>query len=315
MRLPFFVSANGSEGGKNALYIWRNRGGRVFEGAISGFEPSARHSIPIPPRCLQLEVLLLRANMYQQNLPSMGKGVFAAGGFANCKCPQHNPPTNSVRTSAHRHTAGDHHSKRITREGSSTHRPVGGGDGTDSHDHCTAAAAEDINREASDGKKAAGNEYDGSSKGHQSDSNVGTFPKSEKDRIAEPLNGGGHRSARGSRLNPPIAVFGRPNHAIFPGLEDTHFGEGVEEGGATAACEVLRSHFEKKEVLKARVNFLLYQVRLREVLLFVCLVFHDYHLHHACRVPKNLCVTEDVSLSLSLRILHRTNGCSPARLE
>lgn len=56
-------------------------------------------------------------------------------------------------------------------------------------------------------------------------------------------------------------MLGRPNHDSFPGLEDTHFGEGVEEGGAKVACEVLRGHFEKKEVLKARVNFLLYQVR------------------------------------------------------
>ena len=47
----------------------------------------------------------------------------------------------------------------------------------------------------------------------------------------------------------------------FPGLEDTHFWDVVPEGPATSAkCEVLRRHFEKKEALKARVNFFLYQV-------------------------------------------------------
>lgn len=167
----------------------------------------------------------------------------------------------------HRHTPGGHHSRRVTRESSSAHRSAGGGDGNDGHDHRTAAAAaEETNRETSNGA-ATGNEHHGSPKGHPRESAVGgAFLTLEEDRIAEPLNGGGHRSTRRGRLattpfNPPIAVLGRPNHAIFPGLEDTHFGEGVEEGGAKVACEVLRGHFEKKEVLKARVNFLLYQVR------------------------------------------------------
>ncbi|CAM9303164.1 unnamed protein product [Ectocarpus fasciculatus] len=103
----------------------------------------------------------------------------------------------------------------------------------------------------------------------------------EEDRTARPLSGrgGGGRSGRRSHHNggggnrggsvsaaaaaatgsPPIAVLGRPNYVVFPGLRDTDFGEDVPDGGATFACEVLRDHFEKKEVLKARVNFLLYR--------------------------------------------------------
>lgn len=60
--------------------------------------------------------------------------------------------------------------------------------------------------------------------------------------------------------NPVVAVFGRPTYAVFPGLEDTEFGDGEFERDATVGCAVLREHFEKKEVLKARVNFMLYQV-------------------------------------------------------
>lgn len=175
---------------------------------------------------------------------------------------------------ANRNTAGSQHSKRTTREGSSAHRSVGGGDGNDSHDHRTAAATEDTNREALN-SASTGNDYDGSPKGYQSE-NVGPFPNSEEDGSTRRNHPNGTSSpGRGNRggpalttavvsaaaINPPIAVLGRPNHANFPGLEDTHFGEGTEERGVTVACAVLRSHFEKKEVLKARVNFLLYQVR------------------------------------------------------
>eukprot|EP00752_Nemacystus_decipiens_P014275 g12696.t1 len=162
------------------------------------------------------------------------------------------------------HTPGGHLSRRITREVNSASRSAAGGNGNDGHDHNTAGTiVDDINRETFNGA-AAGIEHDRSPKGHQSESPVGSFPKFEEDRIAEPLNGGGHRSTRRGQhtttvFNPPIAVLGRPNHVNFPGLEDTHFGEGVQEGGAKVACEVLRGHFEKKEVLKARVNFLLYQ--------------------------------------------------------
>lgn len=62
-----------------------------------------------------------------------------------------------------------------------------------------------------------------------------------------------------------IAVLGRPTFIQFPGLEDTHFEDTVTDGAATHACGVLREHFEEKEVLKARVNFMLYQARVDEV--------------------------------------------------
>lgn len=63
---------------------------------------------------------------------------------------------------------------------------------------------------------------------------------------------------------------GRPTFIEFPGLEDTHFGDTVADGAATHACGVLREHFEKKEVLKARVNFMLYQARLNQVVKDTC---------------------------------------------
>lgn len=69
---------------------------------------------------------------------------------------------------------------------------------------------------------------------------------------------GGGRSTH----HPFIAVLGRPTYTKFPGLEDTDFGDGVPEGAVVRrACDVLREHFEKKEILKARVNFMLYQAR------------------------------------------------------
>lgn len=61
--------------------------------------------------------------------------------------------------------------------------------------------------------------------------------------------------------NQAIAVLGRPTYVDFPGLGDTPFGDVVPEGSTASACEALRGHFEKKEALKARANFLLYQVK------------------------------------------------------
>ena len=61
--------------------------------------------------------------------------------------------------------------------------------------------------------------------------------------------------------NQAVAVLGRPTYVDFPGLGDTPFGDVVPEGSTASACEVLRGHFEKKEELKARANFLLYQVK------------------------------------------------------
>lgn len=112
------------------------------------------------------------------------------------------------------------------------------------------------------------------SKGRPSESTTGASPKSEQGPTSGG-SGGGHRVGARSRhdktlsprwaehsvsANPPIAVLGKPNHVDFPGLDDTGFGDNVDDGRAIAACEDLRVHFEKKEVLKARVNFLLYQV-------------------------------------------------------
>lgn len=72
-------------------------------------------------------------------------------------------------------------------------------------------------------------------------------------------------------IDRPIAVLGRPNFFLFPGLEETHFGgdcitsskshrvNGAMEL-ARQACAALREYFETKVVRTARVNLILYQV-------------------------------------------------------
>lgn len=190
------------------------------------------------------------------------------------------------------------HIGRNNARGHHLDRTVHGG-GSDSHDHHHDTAGGDASGTtalegvaASAAAAAAGN---GVSEDQRSESDTAAAAVEEDQTTAELLSGnnggggGGHKnvwqgrkssaplSSRGedssgggansspvataaTAINPPIAVLGRPNRVDFPGLEDTQFGEGVGGGGAMVACNVLRCHFEKKEVLKARVNFLLYQV-------------------------------------------------------
>lgn len=177
-----------------------------------------------------------------------------------------------------RQKLGGHHSRHTTRGGSgSPSRPsAGGNDAFDNRNH----GADDDDDDNASRTSLGGMPEEGATEpsgSRRNESGVGV----EEDRTVKPQNGrgGGGRSGRRSHHNrggedrggsvsaavaaassPPIAVLGRPNYAVFPGLRDTDFGEDVPDGGATFACEVLRDHFEKKEVLKARVNFLLYRV-------------------------------------------------------
>lgn len=88
--------------------------------------------------------------------------------------------------------------------------------------------------------------------------------------------GDGELFAAESYTNHPVlTVLGRPTYEPFPGVETTHFGENVPAEGATAyACEMLRQHFEQKEALKARVNFLAYQARKKKTRL--CFYYHQW---------------------------------------
>ncbi|CAM9425409.1 unnamed protein product, partial [Hapterophycus canaliculatus] len=188
---------------------------------------------------------------------------------------------------------GGHHSNRSTHGvGRNPHTyDEGDNDDNDISDRDSHHAAGDANRTARDTAategRVTGDEAADSPKDEQNGSTVGTIPGAEDGHTAElhggrnsyrrspsrnqhsassagRNGGGGVITAAGATtaagvINPPIAVLGRPNHVDFPGLEDTHFGEDVVEGSVTFACAVLRDHFEQKEVLKARVNFLLYQ--------------------------------------------------------
>lgn len=177
-----------------------------------------------------------------------------------------------------RQRPGGHHSRHTTHGGSGSRSgpSAGGDDAFDNRNHGAADEDDDIASRTSLGGTPEESATEPSDS-PRNESGVGV----EGDRTAKPQNsrGGGGRSggrshhsggggdrggsasaAAAAAASPPIAVLGRPNYVVFPGLRDTDFGEDVPDGGATFACEVLRDHFEKKEVLKARVNFLLYRV-------------------------------------------------------
>lgn len=75
------------------------------------------------------------------------------------------------------------------------------------------------------------------------------------------LHQGLKSSMAGSTVNRVLKIIGRPSYEPFPGVDDTKFGYRIQEGTTAYACEMLQEHFEEKEALKARVNFLLYQAR------------------------------------------------------
>ncbi|CAM9821927.1 unnamed protein product, partial [Ectocarpus sp. 4 AP-2014] len=176
-----------------------------------------------------------------------------------------------------RQRPGDHHSRHTTHGGSGSRSgPPAGGDNAFHNRNHGAADEDDDNASRTSLGGTPEESATEPSDSPRNESGVGV----EGDQTANPQNswGGGGRSGRRSHHNvgggdrggsaaaaaaaaasPPIAVLGRPNYVVFPGLRDTDFGEDVPDGGATFACEVLRDHFEKKEVLKARVNFLLYR--------------------------------------------------------
>lgn len=84
-------------------------------------------------------------------------------------------------------------------------------------------------------------------------------PQIAEGKRSEPLKSA--KSSSKTVHDPVVAVHGRPTYSAFPGVEATHFGGGVPQGALVHACGVLREKFEQKEMLKARVNFLLYQAR------------------------------------------------------
>ncbi|CAN0281875.1 unnamed protein product, partial [Ectocarpus sp. 12 AP-2014] len=176
-----------------------------------------------------------------------------------------------------RQRPGGHHSRHTTHGGSGSRSgpSEGGDDAVDNRNHGAAdedddntsrtslgGTPEESATEPSDSPKnesGVGVEGDRTAKPHNSQGGGGRSSRRSHHNVGGGDRGGSASAAAAAAASPPIAVLGRPNYVVFPGLRDTDFGEDVPNGGVTFACEVLRDHFEKKEVLKARVNFLLYR--------------------------------------------------------
>lgn len=257
-----------------------------------------RYSQPYE-KSLAVQSANAQKNCFQDRASNLNHRVHQQNDHVAVNTREHARLTHTTPAHTNRHKAGAHHSKRTNRAVSASPPIYDEGDedddgNADSRDDHHQPASGEVNSAVRNGpateeRFAGGDEGADCSKYEGNGSVVGATPGAEDGHSGElrggrngyrrsptrshyggvsspgGIGGGGVIAAAGAPtaagvVNPPIAVLGRPNYVDFPGLEDTHFGEGVAEGGVTLACAVLRDHFEKKEVLKARVNFLLYQV-------------------------------------------------------